>query len=1007
MAKVRVPRWALLMCGMMVLGYAEACNEPNFSDPPGEGDRLTLGELVYQILHDNLERADMCGQAYADTLAIDRDRFVTSFDHAISDDVVDDLPDLLGGTLLPVVDSGDLPAMTDALAEAMALLVDDELDPDRTVLTSAMEIAQTRSTLERSHVFEVARRLLRDPNLEERIHALAAIAQARDGDGNVLGTMLDLLGRNLEEPLESECEGVVVEDVAGTLLATDPYAPDPAMGDPAWAVRADENGNPQVVARGGALPAPFVDADGDLVADIDELGRPVDSSGMPIDLPAFGTGDGFDAEGRALGDDGELLYAYVDVKQTTLSHVLQLLRAALDADVHRDLVDVADAVLGSPTPCADGTEGCYEYPADDHPIADLAFLLFEVAGDDRAKTLIEALAVLLEEDPDTAEDLLVAMGNLIEAFEGSTLSLTDRELLEVAEGLVPLLDDVFEIPAGGGASTPRLLLDVVSELGDNARDFPQELGLIIDYHELYKENECSAEMPDTSRSVPVDYDLPRFYMSSGTQVDNRSSLEQVIELLDVADCGDVPFSGDRTVAYVILDLLSDREPSTVCGVIDAFLGIIDVFGGASDAIVSGALDLIGCNGDAVVDELRSLDGLAKSGALDFLIPVARVFKEQGQLELLIDILQYVATDFRRDEDGDPGTSSVVRQALPSISSAIEAGVGDPILDLVDLLLTLETADGAPLADALIEAMTFLIDDDGTIETRQGSASTSYVLALIEPLKEIVSRLRTGRAVPAFDRLVDHLGGYVTDTRMEGGREVLADRNLIPLATVLSDTAREATTLRPEAWQCYVGEAQTGVDELLVGRDFASVVRLVGVLERNPEGEVVEDWVSGMLDPNATDGLYGPMLQVGAGVLGTDTTRPDGSDIDVQPVVTWLGRVARQRSADGADLVGIIDQMLATDENGSMLAIGRNFIEPGPLESGEAPAETYLDIFDSVTDVSEPRMCSVDPDLRYTVDEAEETVIGVVEFMQGEDQGLGAVYGLIGLRRDGPATVAEE
>ncbi len=423
--------------------------------------------------------------------------------------------------------------------------------------------------------------------------------------------------------------------------------------------------------------------------------------------------------------------------------------------------------------------------------------------------------------------------------------------------------------------------------------------------------------------------------------------------------------------------------------------------------MSGALDLIGCNGDAVVDELRSLDGLAKSGALDFLIPVARVFKEQGQLELLIDILQYVATDFRRDEDGDPGTSSVVRQALPSISSAIEAGVGDPILDLVDLLLTLETADGAPLADALIEAMTFLIDDDGTIETRQGSASTSYVLALIEPLKEIVSRLRTGRAVPAFDRLVDHLGGYVTDTRMEGGREVLADRNLIPLATVLSDTAREATTLRPEAWQCYVGEAQTGVDELLVGRDFASVVRLVGVLERNPEGEVVEDWVSGMLDPNATDGLYGPMLQVGAGVLGTDTTRPDGSDIDVQPVVTWLGRVARQRSADGADLVGIIDQMLATDENGSMLAIGRNFIEPGPLESGEAPAETYLDIFDSVTDVSEPRMCSVDPDLRYTVDEAEETVIGVVEFMQGEDQGLGAVYGLIGLRRDGPATVAEE
>ena len=178
MVQVRVPRWALLMCGMLVLGYAEACNEPDFADPPGEGDQLTLGGLVYEILHSNLERADMCGGEYADTLEIDKERFVTSFDHAISEDVVDTLPELLGGTLLPVVDSGDLPAMTNALAEAMALLVDDELDPDRTVMTSALEIAQTRSTLERSHVFEVAQRLLADPNLEDRIHALAAIAQA-------------------------------------------------------------------------------------------------------------------------------------------------------------------------------------------------------------------------------------------------------------------------------------------------------------------------------------------------------------------------------------------------------------------------------------------------------------------------------------------------------------------------------------------------------------------------------------------------------------------------------------------------------------------------------------------------------------------------------------------------------------------------------------------------------------------------------------------------------------
>ncbi len=985
---------------MVALGHAQACNQPDFADPGAGGDRLTLGELVYQILHDNLERADTCGAEYAGTLAVDRERFVATFDHAMTDDVVDELPELLGGTLLPVVDSGDLPAMTDALAEALALLVDDELDPERTVLTSALEIAHTRSVLERSHVFEVARRLLASPDLEANLHALAELASARDGEGNLLGTTLDLLGRNLESAPTSSCEGVVVEGFADTLLATDPYAPDAAMGDPAWAVRADVHGNPVVRPRGGVLPEPFVDADADLVADVDDLGRPVGADGRPVELPAFGYGPGFDGAGRALGADDELLYEYVDVKQTTLSHVLQLLRAALEADAHRDLAEVADAVLGTPIACPDGEGTCY--PAADHPIADVAFLLFEVAGDPAARTLVETLAVLLEEDPELAEDVLVAVGNVIEAFEGSTLSLTDRALLETAEGLVPLLADVFALPASGGARTPRLLLDAIAELGDDARDFPGELQLIVDHHDLYKADECSAEMPDLGRSTPVDYERPRYYTSGGIAVDNRSALEQVIELLDVADCGDVPFSGDQTVAYVILDMLADRSPSTVCSVIDTFLGAIDVVPGAGDWVVANSLDAIGCNGDAVVVELRSLETLAQSGALDFLIPLARVFKPQGQLELLIDILSYVARDLRRDEDGDPGSSSVIRQALPAVSAAIDAGVADPLFDLVDLLLTLDTADGDPLADALVDTMAFLVDDEGTIRTRQGSERTSYLQAILAPLKELVDRLRTGRATPAFDRLVDHLGGYLTRTERVGDREVLAERNLVPLFGVLSRTARDVTSRDLAAWQCVVGEAQDGADELLVGRDFATVVRLIDTVDRQPEGAVVEVWVGSLLDPAPRDGLYGPLLQVGAGALGTAATLPDGTELDAQPLVGWLGRVARQRSTDGADLLGIVDAMMQTDENDALQAIGANMVSPGPLDSREVAMATIMDIGDSVTDVAEPAMCVAEDDHRYTVAEAEDVVRSLVDFMN-DDAGLPAIYRLFGLRRDAPET----
>ena len=976
-------------------GLAPGCNEPDFAP---EGDGATLGEVVYQVIHDNLERADLCGAELAAAMEPDRDRFVTNFDHAISEDVVDSLPELLGGTLLPVVDSGALPAVTDALSEALALLIDDDIDPDRSALRSALQLAHARSPLDRQHGMALARALFADPNLTDRIHALAAIARERDGTGNVLGTVLNMVGRNLELETPSVCDDLLVDDLDDILLSSEPFVPDPAMGAPAWAVRADVHGNPQVTDRANRLPAPFVDADGDGAADVDDLGRPVDAQGEIIRRPAFGRPgeSGYDAQGRAVTDDGELLYTYVDAKQTALSHLLQLLRAALEADAHRDLLAVVESALGDPQPCAG--DGCFAYPADDHPIADLAFLLLELAKQPGSRALVETFAVLLEEEPALAEDVLVAVGNVIQAFEASTLSVTDRQLLQSVRGLLPLISDVFALPADGGQSTSRLLIDLIEDLGSAAVDFPAELKLTIDYHRLHKGDDCSADMPDLSRSAPVDLDLPRHYRAGGIDIDNRSALERVVELLDVADCGSVPFSGGRTVTYVVLDLLSNRSPATACNVIDGALGIIDVAPGAGDFLVSGALNLIGCNGDRVVADVRALDDLAKSGGLDFLLPIAKTFKEQGQLQLLIDIVRYLARDLRRDEDGDPGSASVVRQILSPVSAAIDAGVADALLRLVSVLSRAQTADGAPLADNLIDALAFVVDDSVEVRTRLGQPAPSYADAVLASLQTLANRLRVGRAEPAFHRLLAHLASHLTQTRVDSERELLTNRNLVPLLSLLTSTARRATRLRPAAWECALTETQSSIDELLLGRDFASAVRLMEIVDESEAGEQVQGWVQSLLTPGGSHEALGPLLQVSAGLLGTASTTPSGEDIDVQPLFTWLGRVAQQRSADGADLVGVVDRMLAADENGTLLAIGENLVSPGPLPSGEAPLETFIDMFDAVSNVSEPMMCAADPDHQLDVVDAERTLRGVVDFLGG-DGGLSAIYGVVGVRRD--------
>lgn len=994
----RVALLAWVCCG------AFACNNtPEFMPPP-DGDPLTLGELVYQILHQNLGRADACGVEYASTLALDRERFVVTFDTAIGEEEIGSLPELLGESILPVVDDGSLPGLTDAVAEALALLVDAELDPDRTALRSALEIAQTRSVLETSHALELMRRVLADPELPDHVHALARLGTRTSGDDDVVGLLLGLAARSLEDVGEpSACGELTLPSLSDTLLRTEGFVPLSGRGAPAWVARADDNGNPRVRTSSltGRLYAPFVDADRDGIADVDALGRPIDADGAIVERDAFGAGAGYDGEGRALAEDGALLFEYVDVKQTMLARVLQLGDDALQARVHLDLVDVAEAALGRPEVCPDEPD-CRTYGTEDHPVADTAYLALELLKDDHARALVDTVATLVEEDPELAEELLVAMGKLIEALERTDLSLTDRQLLTTGIDLLPLLDRTFEADAAG-ESTPRVLLGVVSELGDTARAFPEQLGWMVDYRELEKTRQCSADAPNLVASVPVDYAQPRYFTVAGRRVDNRSALEQVIELLDVADCGDVPFTDDRTVAYVALDLLADRSPTTVCGVIDAAVGALDVLPGASDFVVTNTLNAIGCDGSRVFAALRSLETLAESGALDFLLPVARVFKERGQLDLLIEILRFVATDLRIDEGGDPGRRSVVRRLLPALSEVLASGAADVLFDLLDLMVSIraEGRDGDTLADVMMDSLAFVVDGSRTVRTRGGMVTdTSHARELLLSLRTLVDRLRTsptGR--PAFDRMVDHLTGYLVRRTSVGGREVLANRDLVPLAQILTQVARDATD-RPRAeYQCWLGELQSGVDDFLTGRDLADVVRLAKALDGNADGEHVQAWLRTFLQPRPDapdEELYGPTLQVVGGVLGSDLTGERAA-----PMLRWLGQVADQRRGDGAEIVSLIDRILASDERGAMLGIARNFLSPAPLDPSETGVEVYADIFDSVTDVTSERMCVASPDVRFTVEDAHTTVSGIVEFMQDDAQGLGAVYGLIGRRRDAP------
>lgn len=981
-------------CGLVLALLVASCSPaPSFHDPR-TAEPATLGELVYRIVRDRLETSETCPAEYVDALATNHERFVTTFDYVLSHELTTGLPEVLGGTIQPFVESGDLPALSDALAEALALLISDQLDPDRQLLGAVEDIAHTKTVLSTEMAIDLVSSVLADPSFEATFHALAALAQEHDGVDYMLDSVLEMTSRNLSEPeTTSACTGFAIRDVDTTLLRTDGFVEASPMGQPAWVARMDPNGNPWVARDPvrGLISWPFVDANLDGVADVNAAGEPIDAQGNVISIAPIGTDGDRDEYGRALNANGGLMYVYYDAKRVALAWAMQLGREALELDVHRDAMGVVRAALGDTVPCNDGTTTCYQYPSGDHILADLVFMLFELGEYDRVLALLDSLAVVVNDNPELTDRLFVQLGHVIQALEATDLSITDPQLLRMLEDLMPLVEKMFETSNGTAQSTPRLLMQTLHDLGAAGDAFPAQLGYLVDYRSLSKTPACGASPPDLAASTPTDYALPRYVGAT----DNRSALEQVVELLEVADCGSVPLTGGRTVAYVFLDILASQSPSTVCTIIDVLLGALNsdwgLFNSIAEWIVVQFLNGIGCDGQQVYDALGSLDALAKSGALDAMLPIAKVFKDQGQITLLIDLLAYMAADLRLDEDALPATRSVVRRLEPTISEMVHSGALATMFDLLDVLVTVPAEGGGTLADVMIDSAAQAVNS-GTVQTRTGYVQSSKARVLLASLETLVTRLVANGGADDLGRLIDYGTSHLTRTRVVGGVEQLRNPNLRPLLGMLLDVARSAADLPHAQYLCYLHELQTETNELLLGRDFATVVRLETAFEASPNAAVLEDFAAGALTPrpDAPEAeVFGPLMQIAAALLTSEF-----EDADLGALFRWLAEVSRQRQTDARALIGIADDLLTSDTNHTLLTMGRTMLSPGPLPTGERPISTFADIFDQVTTVDPTQACMP---TRTTITAAgsEDVLQGVVPFMQDDVGGFGAIYDLVG------------
>lgn len=770
--------------------------------------------------------------------------------------------------------------------------------------------------------------------VSERLARYAASGQS--GQAGRLGQALEQMGRALTE--EAAIRGTI------------------DFGAPEWVVRIDRRGRPQVATNPatGRLYPPFEDGDGDGLADVDPAGRFVDAQGQPISIPTFGRpGDpGYDGSGRATAGSGDLLYVYVDAKRTLLALYFKLFGDALARDVDRNACLVLEAALGPVQ--ADGTYG------QDNPVADLSWAALEQLEPDCAPTALRATAALLEQDPARAEQLIVRVARAIEACRqakqsspNASLRLSDPRMVQLMDDMLPLADDLCET-RGQGTSTARTLIDTLAQLRHRAPDFAHQVAPLFVMRQVEREAAPDADRNaiDEARSLRVDYALP-------AGLDNRSAVQQLLDLLARAD-GCTLFG--ESLAVRIIDIMADQSPQTVGSLVTLVQA------------VPGFMTNLVCSG--ISQDIAALDALARSGALDAFLPLAKTFKDRGDTRLLVQLLVRLQRDY----------AQTVRPFEQDLALILESGAVDELMVVVDEARTVtDPVSGQSVADALARAVEQLVDDDLTLVDRRGRQVRSRAQMLLQPLFELDRRLgAAGRDAEAGALVSELLQLFLARTTVNG-QEVLQNGSLIPLAAKSLRLFADALPQDAATRAAEVDRGQQAVSELLTSKDPATVLTLLRVIDAAPSKALIRRGLVNLLTPNRPTGhdIFGAAARLAVIVLQSP---PDLGALD--DLAPFLSRVLDPASPLVPDAVRAFERLLTADRGQTVLNLLRAALNPAPGEL-DPPALVLVQVVQEVEDAGGAAGGAA-------LDRAAVTAFlgDLIGFLRDDQRGLGYIYELI-------------
>lgn len=437
----------------------------------------TLGEELWKVWHKDAERAAENADAKAAMLVAEHNDFVDAVDTIAPDDQLSAIDTFLSN-LLTLVDDGIVPGLTRKLivilqeaASDMALLTalsaptgpdaEDFVSPETApnllgYITGYPGLVpflrfQTRIMLENDGFTDDGGRTFEEPaGISDLVRVLAhELAEADTGD---------------EEPI-----AVTIRDLA---LVEDPAYEPASNPQPAYVALYDDRGYPLPAATNdGSVPYPFVDADTDGRADV-ENGEFILQTGSNVKLRPFATEQQAtvdepvtrDTFGRAIGTGGEV-FEYVDLHRTALGFLVRQQHRLSEQDALYDMLQAFRVIMGRKEVYNDDIAGGYEGYAQENPLMDMSDALIYMVDTPALPDLLEGTSELARQHPNTLANLFWSFDNVIDILnEDPSYGMTDNQT--IVYDLLPYLAEIVQNQALWADIMTALRAPIMRRQGD-------------------------------------------------------------------------------------------------------------------------------------------------------------------------------------------------------------------------------------------------------------------------------------------------------------------------------------------------------------------------------------------------------------------------------------------------------------------------------------------------------------------------------------------------------------